>query len=241
MTRSGTTNGTFSLGMSGLSVGRHTVQMVAEMETDGLTLKSESVYMDILKRGSSAPFIGTKITHADGRIVTGTGHTVPTLEVGQYEQCSFSFVAYDPAVVPATVEIWRNGSLSRSVSVPRSVQTYGNRFTEKGTQTLQLKLGATAYTLDIDVTESGVDIAEASYGLLFKLGRCRAQQRGERPGRMGSRRREDHVRERGLEQQRLDGKRAEARERGEGHHRVQALLHRREIDRADDRDHHEGQ
>ena len=169
VTRSGTTNGTFSLGMSGLSVGRHTVQMVAEMETDGLTLKSESVYMDILKRGSSAPFIGTKITHADGRILTGTGHTVPTLEVGQYEQCSFSFVAYDPAVVPATVEIWRNGSLSRSVSVPRSVQTYSNRFTEKGTQTLQLKLGATAYTLNIDVTESGVDIAEASYGLLFKL------------------------------------------------------------------------
>lgn len=49
VTRSGTTNGTFSLDMSGLSVGRHTVQMVAEMETDGLTLKSESVYMDILK------------------------------------------------------------------------------------------------------------------------------------------------------------------------------------------------
>lgn len=49
VTRSGTTNGTFSLGMSGLSVGRHTVQIVAEMETDGLTLKSESVYMDILK------------------------------------------------------------------------------------------------------------------------------------------------------------------------------------------------
>lgn len=169
VTRSGTTNGTFSLDMSGLSVGRHTVQMVAEMETDGLTLKSESVYMDILKRGSSAPFIGTKITHADGRILTGTGHTVPTIEVGQYEQCSFSFVAYDPATVPATVEIWRNGSLSRSVSVPRSVQTYGNRFTEKGTQTIQLKLGATTYTLDIDVTESGVDIAEASYGLLFKL------------------------------------------------------------------------
>ena len=169
VTRSGTTNGTFSLGMSGLSVGRHTVQMVAEMESDGLTLKSESVYMDILKRGSSAPFLGTKIIHADGRIITGTGHTVPTLEVGQYEQCSFNFVAYDPATVPATVEIWRSGSLSRSVSVPRSVQTYTNRFTEKGTQTLQLKLGATTYTLHIDVTESGVDIAEASYGLLFRL------------------------------------------------------------------------
>ena len=169
VTRSGTTNGTFSLGMSGLSVGRHTVQIVAEMETDGLTLKSESVYMDILKRGSSAPFIGTKIVHPDGRIITGTGHSVPTVGVGRYEQCSFDFVAYDPSVTPATVEIWRNGSLSRTVSVPRSVQSYSNRFTEEGVQTLQLKLGSTAYSLKIDVSESGVDISEASYGLLFKL------------------------------------------------------------------------
>ena len=169
VTRSGTTNGTFSLSMSGLSVGRHTVQIVAEMETDGLTLKSESVYMDILKRGSSAPFIGTKIVHPDGRIITGTGHSVPTIGVGRYEQCSFDFVAYDPSVTPATVEIWRNGFLSRTVSVPRSVQTYSNRFTEEGVQTLQLKLGSTSYSLKIDVSESGVDISEASYGLLFKL------------------------------------------------------------------------
>ena len=86
------------------------------MEADGLTLKSESVYMDLLKRGSSAPFIGTKIVHSDGRIITGTGHTVPTIESGRYEQCSFDFVAYDPSVTPATVEIWRNGSLLRTVS-----------------------------------------------------------------------------------------------------------------------------
>lgn len=169
VTRSGTTNGTFSLAMSGLSVGRHTVQLVAEMEADGLTLKSESVYMDLLKRGSSAPFIGTKIVHSDGRIITGTGHTVPTIETGRYEQCSFDFVAYDPSVTPATVEIWRNGSLLRTVSVPRSVQTYSNRFTEQGVQTLQLKLGSTSYSLTVDVTESGVDISEASYGLLLKL------------------------------------------------------------------------
>ena len=53
--------------MAGLSVGRHTVQMVAEMEQDSLTLCSESIYFDILKRGSNAPFIGTKIIHPDGR------------------------------------------------------------------------------------------------------------------------------------------------------------------------------
>lgn len=169
VTRSGTTNGNFNLDMAGLLVGRHTVQMVAEMEQDGLTLRSESIYFDILKRGSSAPFIGTKIIHPDGRILTGAGHSVPVIEAGQYEKCTFDFAAYDPSVVPATVELWHNGTLARTVSVPRTAQTYTNRFTEKGRQTLQLKLGSANYTIQVDVSESGIDIGEAQYGLQFKL------------------------------------------------------------------------
>lgn len=169
VTRSGATNGTFSLDMAGLSVGRHTVQIVAEMETDGLMLKSESIYIDLLKRGSSAPFVGMKIVHPDGRIVTGSGHTVSVIDVGQYEQCAFDFVAYDPAVTPATVEILKNGQPLRSVSVPRTTQTYSDRFTEKGRQQLVFRIGTTSYTLNVDVVESGIDISEAAYGLLFKL------------------------------------------------------------------------
>ncbi len=169
VTRSGTTNSNFTLDMAGLSVGRHTVQMVAEMEQDGLTLRSESIYFDILKRGSSAPFIGTKIIHPDGRIITGGSHTLPVIEAGQYEKCTFDFVAYDPSVVPATVELWNNGTLARTVSVPRTVQTYTNRFTEKGRQTLLLKLGSAIYAIYVDVAESGIEIGEAQYGLQFKL------------------------------------------------------------------------
>lgn len=169
ITRSGTTNSNFNLDMAGLSVGRHTVQMVAEMEQDGLTLKSESIYFDIFKRGSSAPFIGTKMIHPDGRILTGTGHTTPTIEVGQYEKCEFEFVAYDPTVIPATVELWQNGKLARTVSAPRTVQIYSNRFTEKGNQTIQLKLGSSTYTINLNIAESGIDISEATYGLQFKL------------------------------------------------------------------------
>ena len=169
VTKSGTTNGIFTLDMTGLAVGRHTVQMVAEMEQDGLTLKSESIYLDIFKRGSSAPLIGTKMVHPDGRILTGTGHTTPTIEVGQYEKCEFEFVAYDPTVIPATVEIWTDGRLSRTVAAPRSTQTYVNRFTEKGQHILALKLGAATYNIGINVTDSGIDISEATYGLQFKL------------------------------------------------------------------------
>lgn len=71
--RSGTTNGSFSLSMSGVSIGRHTVQIVAEMEASAeLTLKSESIYFDILKAGHNAPYIGTKLTFGDGRILRTT-------------------------------------------------------------------------------------------------------------------------------------------------------------------------
>ena len=103
--RSGTTNGSFSLSMSGVSIGRHTVQIVAEMEASAeLTLKSESIYFDILKAGQNAPYIGTKLTFGDGRIFADD-HLTPTIETGQYEQVRFDFVAYDPTTTPATVGV----------------------------------------------------------------------------------------------------------------------------------------
>ena len=145
VTRSGTTNGTFSLDMAGLAVGRHTVQLVAEMEQEGLTLRSESIYMDIFKRGSGTPFIGVKITHPDGRISAEATHLSPVIEAGQYERCEFEYVAYDPSVVPASVEIRQNGHPVQTVSAPRTTQRYANRFTVKGQQTLELRVGPASY------------------------------------------------------------------------------------------------
>ena len=167
--RSGTTNGSFSLSMSGLSIGRHTVQLVAEMEaSQELTLKSESIYFDILKAGRSEPYIGTKLTFGDGRIFADD-HLTPTIETGQYEQVKFDFVAYDPTATPATVSVWRNGIRTQTVSVPRTVQTYTNRFLEQGAVAMVLKCGTTEYKLNVNVTESGIDLGEATSGLVLKL------------------------------------------------------------------------
>lgn len=169
VTRSGTTNGSFTLSMSGLAVGRHTVQMVAEMKaSEGLTLKSESIYFDILKTGSSAPYIGTKITFKDGRIFADD-HLTPTIETGQYEQVRFDFVAYDPTTTPATVGVWRDGIRTQTVSVPRTTQVYTNRFLEQGDVAMVLKCGTTEYKLNVKVTESGIDLSEATAGLVLKL------------------------------------------------------------------------
>jgi hypothetical protein len=167
--RSGTTNGSFSLSMSGVSIGRHTVQIVAEMEASAeLTLKSESIYFDILKGGQNAPYIGTKLTFGDGRIFADD-HLTPTVETGQYEQVRFDFVAYDPTTTPASMSVWRDGIRTQTVSVPRTVQTYTNRFLEKGAVAMVLKCGTTEYKFNVNVTESGIDLGEATSGLVLKL------------------------------------------------------------------------
>ncbi len=162
--KSGTVNGSFTINGSTLTAGRHTIQLVAERSG----LRSDSIYIDILKAGQNVPFIGIKYTDKSGTILTTT-HLTPTLQAYQYEQMSFNYVAYDPSTTPAQVEVYLNDELKNTVNAPRSMQTYTNRFTSQGTQTLILKVGTENYTLGINVSESSVNLSEATYGLVAKF------------------------------------------------------------------------
>lgn len=169
VTRSGTTNGSFSIPIHSLTAGRHTLQMVAEMEASPeLTLSSESIYADFYKAGSATRIIGTKHTFKSGRIFT-ENHLTPIVEAGQYEQLSFEYAVFDANKTPADMGVWLNGSEVQKVSIPRTVQTYTNRFTEQGVQPMKFVCGAVEYPFSVDVQKSSIDIQEATLGLQLKL------------------------------------------------------------------------
>lgn len=172
--KSGKTNGSFAVPMTGLTLGRHNVQLVADMEaSDTLTLVSESIYIDLLKKDAaghvSAPFIGTMIVFPDGRIFDADHYKTPTLEIGQFERLDFDFVVYDPETTPADMAIYHDGALSQTVSARRTVQSYTNRFTEYGTEAMMFKTGATEYPFTIEVVESSIALAEITDSLRVKL------------------------------------------------------------------------
>lgn len=173
VTRSGRTNGTFLVDPSPLTLGRHNIQLVAEIEEQGVTVTSESIYIDINKIAAdgsgTAPFVGTLITFPDGRIFSPDEWRTPVIPAGQYERLSFLFVAYEPSSAVAAVDILADNVVVNHVTVPRSTQTFANRYTETGDTILELRCGSASFSATISVTESGIDIAEAQAGLLLKL------------------------------------------------------------------------
>ena len=160
VTRSGLTNDSFTVAASTLAAGRHSVQLVAEVGS----IKSNSIYFDILKAGGEAPFIGLKVDTAAGTIFTAeAGEPVwPTLDVRQYETLAFEWAAYDPASVSALVQEKEGDTVLRTISATRTVQTYTDSYKSAGAVNHKLVCGATEYPLEIVVAaNSAINLAIA--------------------------------------------------------------------------------
>lgn len=163
VSRSGTTNSTFSLNGSELSAGKHNIQLVAEK--DGLY--SESIFMDILKSGSAVPFIGIKAIFRDGRIYTES--LVPSFDVAQYEDATFEYVVWTPNNVSSNMDIAVDDEVKQSVTVNRQVQTYVDKFDDEGTFAVSFTSGVTIYPFNVVVSAAAIDVEETSANLQLKL------------------------------------------------------------------------
>lgn len=197
--------------------------------SDESSLRSESVYLDLLRRGAGGAFIGTMHRFADGRIFTDE-HLSPRLSVGRYEQLAFDFVAYDPAQTPAAVSIFENDTLTQDVSVPRTTQRYANRFSAQGAVTLRFLCRGVEYVLPVTVEPSDIDIEETTADpSAAALGRGPFECRG-RSCDVELRRCAEHVRGLRLEQQRLDGRCAADAQRRPRGDRDAAVRRGRDVD-----------
>ena len=160
ITKAGTSYSSFTIKASSLKSGSHVIQLVAERDS----FLSQSIYINILKAGSTAKYVGIKYSDSTGTIRT-TKNLSPNIPVSQYSDLSFQYAAYDPNSTTADVKIYVDDVLNSSVSVPRKMQTYSNRFTTSGSHSIKFN----SYTVGINVTKSDIDVSEATYGLIAKL------------------------------------------------------------------------
>ena len=161
---------TFSLPLRTLSSGSHSVQAVAT--ADGI--KSNSLYFDLLKGGSNAPFVGVLFSRADGRIFAKS--ETPTLLGEQYTGISWEYIALRTNVGVNTMSA--NG---KRVSVAKVVyQGNTERMMRASASSYVYSLEGRDKTIGIEVvanTASGLGIKEGAALELLSEGRSNSEER----------------------------------------------------------------
>ena len=89
VSKSGTTRDAFTIAANTLAAGRHTVQLVAER--DGL--KSDAIWIDLLKGGERNPWVGMKYVNKNGEVMLGEMPLRARLSAQQYERLEFEYAA----------------------------------------------------------------------------------------------------------------------------------------------------
>jgi hypothetical protein len=156
--RSGTTNGSFSVSMNGLTIGKHTAFMQAAVEQGTSDeLLSDGIYIEFFKTGLSTPLIAY--------MMSGESQTEASkIFVEQYQQYSFDYAVYDPNNVTATLYID-----DKSLSVSRRKQSYSGRSKTAGDFTIVFKCEDYSSNVYLAVEASSVDIVDTTYGITLDL------------------------------------------------------------------------
>ena len=159
---------TFSLPLRTLSSGSHSIQAVAT--ADGI--KSNSLYFDLLKAGSNAPFVGVLFSRSDGRIFAKS--ETPTLLGEQYTGISWEYIALSTNAGVNTMSA--NG---KRVSVVKVYQGHTERMMRAGTSSYVYTLEGKEKTIGIEVvanTASGLGIKEGAALELLSEGRSNSEE-----------------------------------------------------------------
>lgn len=162
-------NGTLSVNTSGLQHGSHSVQLVAELEHGGMSIKSNSIYFDIAVResGNEAPLFATRFDFGDGTIIEPGGR--PYIPVKQYDSYTLVYAAYNPRETPTKVDVFEDDKLVSSASVSFLRTELSLRTTTAGKVKARLVCGTSIYAYDVIVDASELNISEPLDNLQLKL------------------------------------------------------------------------
>lgn len=163
---------TFAIPARTLSAGSHSVQFVASV--DGL--QSNSLYLDILKWGSDAPFVGLIISRPDGRLFA-SGET-PTILAHQYEEIKWQYIALGKGAGGTAQLSLTTPSGSNIFATPRTYQASTARFTQRGTLDCRYELEGIVRAVKVQVeptTLTGIGIKEGAAVELLALGRSNVE------------------------------------------------------------------
>ena len=159
---------TFSLPLRTLSSGSHSIQAVAT--ADGI--KSNSLYFDLLKAGSNAPFVGVLFSRSDGRIFAKS--ETPTLLGEQYTGISWEYIA-----LSTNAGVTAMSANGKRVSVVKVYQGHTERMMRAGTSSYVYTLEGKEKAIGIEVvanTASGLGIKEGAALELLSEGRSNSEE-----------------------------------------------------------------
>lgn len=159
---------TFSLPLRTLSSGTHSIQAVAT--ADGI--KSNSLYFDLLKGGSNAPFVGVLFSRADGRIFAKS--ETPTLLGEQYTGISWEYIA-----LSTNAGVTAMSANGKRVAVLKVYQGHTERMMRASANSYVYTLEGKEKTIGIEVvanTASGLGIKEGAALELLSEGRSNSEE-----------------------------------------------------------------
>lgn len=133
--------------------GAHLLEVYMTAEINHQSVKSNSIFKDIIwiEPENTTPIIGCSIKQ---------------FEVKQYNTYNIKYVIYDPEHNPSTITLYENEKLLSTLKVDRTGQTWSYKSASTGAKTLKIKCRETMKTLNVTVTELGIDIKPKLTGII---------------------------------------------------------------------------
>lgn len=152
---------------SSVGPGRHNVRMIAE--SDGLL--SNAVFVDFLKQGGSADYIGVNVSFDVDSVedlATMETDTIP-VSVPLFDQLSISVGAWRRDSISSSVLVTVDGDEVQNLLLDRNIHTVRQRLDEEGTHEVVITNGSASITFQVSVVTAMAITEKEAPGYRKKL------------------------------------------------------------------------